>query len=242
MKRADQVLVEKGHAASRSEAQAAIRAGLVTVNGEVLQKPSKNIAEGAAIEYRKPHPFVSRGGVKLAAALDHFQLSPEGRICLDIGASTGGFTEVLLTGGAERVYAIDVGHGQMHPRILKDPRVVAKDGVNARDLTQAHVPEAPAAITADVSFIGLQLALPPALAMAAPGAWLVALVKPQFEAGRQWVGKGGIVRDLQAQMQALADIRQFIAGQSRWTVLGSIESPILGGEGNKEFLIAAHKS
>ena len=183
-----------------------------------------------------------RGGVKLAAALDHFQLSSEDRICLDIGASTGGFTEVLLMGGAAKVYAIDVGHGQMHPRIQRERRVVAKDGVNARDLSPAHIPEPPEAITADVSFIGLQLALPPALAMAAAGAWLVALVKPQFEVGRAWVGKGGIVRDLEAQTEALTTIKSFIAGQSRWAVIGHIESPITGGEGNREFLVAAQKS
>ena len=242
MKRADQLIVEKGLAASRSEAQAAIRAGLVKVDGEVLEKPSKSLDDGAAIEYSPPHPFVSRGGVKLAAALDHFQLSPEDRICLDIGASTGGFTEVLLMGGAARVYAIDVGHGQMHPRIERDRRVVRKDGVNARDLSPTHMPEPPDAITADVSFIGLQLALPPALAMAAPGAWAVALVKPQFEVGRAWVGKGGIVRDLEAQMEALNAIKNFIGGQSRWTVIGHIESPITGGEGNREFLVAAQKS
>ncbi len=242
MTRADLFLVENGHAASRSEAQAAIRAGLVKVDGEVLEKPSRTVPPGAAIEYSKPHPFVSRGGVKLAAALDHFQLSPEDRVCLDIGASTGGFTEVLLMGGAAKVYAIDVGHDQMHPRISHDKRVVSREGVNARDLSRAHVPEGFSAITADVSFIGLQLALPPALAMAGPGTWCVALVKPQFEVGRHWVGKGGIVRDLEAQMQALSDIKTFIGAQPRWSVLGHIESPILGGEGNKEFLIAAQKS
>jgi len=242
MKRADQFLVDKGHAASRSEAQAAIRAGLVKVDGTILDKPSKSLSEGVAIEYRPPHPFVSRGGVKLAAALDHFQLSSEDRICLDIGASTGGFTEVLLMGGAAKVYTVDVGHGQMHSRISRDKRVVAKEGLNARDLSPMHVPEPPQAITADVSFIGLQLALPPALAMAAPGAWLIALVKPQFEVGRFKVGKGGIVRDLEAQMEALNSIKNFIGGLSRWTVIGHIESPILGGEGNKEFLIAAQKS
>jgi len=242
MKRADQFLVEKGHAASRSEAQAAIRAGLVKVDGEVLEKPSKAVADGAAIEYQPPHPFVSRGGVKLAAALDHFQLSPEDRVCLDIGASNGGFTEVLLMGGASRVYAIDVGHGQMHPRISRERRVVRKDGINARDLSAAHVPDAPEAITADVSFIGLQLALPPALQMAAPGAWLVALVKPQFEVGRLWVGKGGIVKDAGMQAEALADIEKFIGAQSRWSVIGHIGSPIQGGDGNLEYLIAAQKA
>jgi 23S rRNA (cytidine1920-2'-O)/16S rRNA (cytidine1409-2'-O)-methyltransferase len=242
MKRADLLLAEKGHAASRTEAQAAIRAGLVKVDGEVLTKPSKPISDDAAIEYQKPHPFVSRGGIKLAAALDHFQLSAEGLTCLDIGASTGGFTEVLLAGGAARVYAIDVGHGQLHSRLLRDPRIIKRDGVNARDLTASHVPDAPQAIVVDVSFIGLKLVLPPALEMAAPGAWLVALVKPQFEVGRLWVGKGGIVKDAQMQAEALMDIEKFIAAQSRWAVIGHIESPIQGGDGNLEYLIAAQKS
>ena len=242
MKRADLLLAEKGHAASRTEAQAAIRAGLVKVDGEVLTKPSKTIADDAAIEYQKPHPFVSRGGVKLAAALDHFQLSPEGLVCLDIGASTGGFTEVLLAGGAVRVYALDVGHGQLHSRLQRDARIIVRDGVNARDLSVTHVPDAPQAIVVDVSFIGLKLVLPPALEMAAPGAWLVALVKPQFEVGRLWVGKGGIVKDAEMQAEALMDIEKFISSQSRWTVIGHIESPIQGGDGNLEYLIAAQKS
>jgi 23S rRNA (cytidine1920-2'-O)/16S rRNA (cytidine1409-2'-O)-methyltransferase len=242
MKRADQILVEKGHAESRSEAQSAIRAGLVKVDGELVDKPSRGIAEGAVIQYAKPHPYVSRGGIKLAAALDHFDLSPEGRVCLDLGASTGGFSEVLLAGGARRVYAVDVGHGQMHPRLRRDARIVLRDGVNARDLSALHVPERPEAVVADVSFIGLKLALPPALDMAISGAWLVALVKPQFEVGRIKLGKGGIVKDIEAQLAALAEIKHFISGQSRWAVLGHIESPILGGEGNKEFLIAAQKA
>ncbi len=242
MKRADQILVEKGHAASRTEAQSAIRAGLVKVDGEVLEKPSRNIPDIAIIEYKKPHPYVSRGGLKLAAALDHFTLSPEGLICLDVGASTGGFTEVLLENGAARIYAVDVGHGQMHPRLQRDPRVVRRDGINARDLSVTHVPEAPQVVVADVSFIGLKLALPPALDMAAPGAWAVALVKPQFEVGRLWVGKGGVVRDAEQQAEAVADIKAFIAGQPRWSVIGHIESPIQGGDGNREFLIAAQKA
>jgi 23S rRNA (cytidine1920-2'-O)/16S rRNA (cytidine1409-2'-O)-methyltransferase len=242
MKRADQFLVEHGHAASRSEAQAAIRAGLVQVDGAVLDKPSRAVADGAAILYRKPHPFVSRGGLKLAAALEKFSLSPEGRIALDIGASTGGFTEVLLAGGAARVYAVDVGHGQMNPALARDRRVIACEGVNARDLTEQHVPQPPQAITADVSFIGLKLVLPPALAMAAGGAWLVALVKPQFEVGRNGVGKGGIVRDAEAQDAALRDIAAWLGSQKGWSVLGTMESPIQGGDGNKEFLIAAEKA
>ena len=242
MKRADLLLAEKGHAASRTEAQAAIRAGLVKVDGEVLTKPSKTIADDAAIEYQKPHPFVSRGGVKLAAALDHFHLSAEGLNCLDIGASTGGFTEVLLAGGAARVYAVDVGHGQLHASVARDPRVIRRDGVNARDLSATHVPDAPQAIVMDVSFIGLKLVLPPALEMAESGAWLVALVKPQFEVGRLWVGKGGIVKDAEMRAEALMGIEKFIASQSRWTVIGHIESPIQGGDGNLEYLIAAQKS
>jgi len=236
--RADIFLVEHGYAKSRSEAQAAIRAKLVRADGEAIEKPSQSLAAGASIEYAKPHPYVSRGGLKLAAALEKFALSPEDRICLDIGASTGGFTEVLLAGGAAKVYAIDVGHGQLHPKLARDRRVVRRDGVNARDLTKQDVHEAPDAIVADVSFIGLKLALPAALALAAPGAWLVALVKPQFEVGRFAIGKGGVVRDAKAQNAALEDIAAWIAANG-WTILGHMESPIAGGEGNREFLIAA---
>jgi len=242
MTRADQFLVEQGFAASRSEAQAAIRAGLVRIDGNVLGKPSKPVAADANIEYRKPHPFVSRGGVKLAAALEHFALSPEGRVALDIGASTGGFTEVLLGGGASKIYAIDVGHAQMNAALARDRRVTVRDGVNARDLTEQHVPQVPEAITVDVSFIGLKLVRPPVLEMAASGAWLVALVKPQFEVGRDWVGKGGIVRDTEAREEALRDIAGWLGSQKGWTVLGSMESPIQGGDGNKEFFVAAQKA
>lgn len=242
MKRADIFLVETGYAASRSEAQAAIKAGLVKVDGEVLDKPSRHVAPGAAVAYQKPHPFVSRGALKLAAALDRFRLSPDGRVALDIGASTGGFTEVLLAGGARKVYAIDVGHDQLHARLRRDPRVVAKDGLNARDLTAAEVPEAAGAIVADVSFIGLKLVLLPALALAAKEAWLVALVKPQFEVGRAGVGKGGIVRNEAARQAAVEEIVAFLTQQSGWTVLGTMDSPIAGGDGNREFLVAAQKS
>jgi 23S rRNA (cytidine1920-2'-O)/16S rRNA (cytidine1409-2'-O)-methyltransferase len=239
--RADIFLVEHGYAATRSEAQAAIKAGLVRANGEAIAKPSQSMNENANIEYAKPHPYVSRGGLKLAAALEKFALSPEDRICLDIGASTGGFTEVLLAGGASKVYAVDVGHGQLHGTLARDRRVVSREGVNARDLSSVQIPEAPNAIVADVSFIGLKLALPPALEMAAPGAWLVALVKPQFEVGRFAIGKGGIVRDARAHQAALDDIAAWIAAKG-WTVLGTMESPIPGGDGNREFLLAAAKS
>jgi len=240
--RADVFLVNNGFAASRSEAQAAIRMGRVSANGRRIEKPSYLLRSGVKIEYEKPHPYVSRGGVKLAAALEKFALSPERRICVDIGASTGGFTEVLLMGGAERVYAIDVGHGQLHGKLQRDHRVTRRDGVNGRDLNSTHVPEPPNAVVADVSFIGLKLALPPALEMAAPGAWLVALVKPQFEVGRFAIGKGGIVRDGEAQQAALDDISKWLASIPGWTVLGTMDSPITGGEGNREFLLAAQKA
>ena len=240
--RADVFLVEHGYAESRSEAQAAIHAGRVVVNGKVLIKPSQIVSEGADILFEKAHPYVSRGALKLLAALDQFKLSPEGLVCVDIGASTGGFTEVLLARGATRVYAVDVGHSQIHAKLRRDPRVVLRDGVNARDLGATHVPEAFSVITADVSFIGLRLALPPGLAMAASGSWLIALVKPQFEVGRFAVGKGGIVRDAEAQEAALADLAKWIASESGWSVLGVMESPIQGGDGNREFLVAARKS
>ncbi len=241
-RRADSILVQHGYAKSRTEAQSAIRSGRVRVNGETLRKPAQILPPDAAIEYVKPHPYVSRGALKLIEALDRFQLSPQDRICVDLGASTGGFTEVLLERGAKRVYSIDVGHAQLAPKLRNDPRVVAADGVNARDLSIKHVPEHPQAVVIDVSFIGLKLALPPALALAANGAWLVALVKPQFEVGRFAIGKGGIVKDEVAREQALDEAAEWIGGLASWTVLGRIESPITGGDGNREFLLAAQKA
>jgi 23S rRNA (cytidine1920-2'-O)/16S rRNA (cytidine1409-2'-O)-methyltransferase len=240
--RADVFLVEHGYAKSRTEAQSAIRSGHVRINGQIVHKPSFQMAPDASVEYVKPHPYVSRGAIKLAAALDHFGLSPSGQVCVDIGSSTGGFTEILLERGARRVYASDGGHGQMAAKRKRDVRVTTREGVNARDLSAEHVPESPQVIVADVSFIGLKLALPPALAMAAEGAWLVALVKPQFEVGRFAVGKGGIVKDADAQHAALSDITNWLNGVNGWTVLGSIESPIEGGDGNREFLLAAKKA
>ena len=240
--RADVFLVEHGYAKSRTEAQSAIRSGHVRINGQIVHKPSHLMAPGATVEYVKPHPYVSRGALKLAAALDRFALSPAGLVCLDIGASTGGFTEILLQRGARRVYAVDVGHGQLAAKLKRDERVVSREGVNARELNNEKVPEPPQAIVADVSFIGLRLALPPALAMAPAGAWLVALVKPQFEVGRFAVGKGGIVRDAEAQEAALSDLSHWLDGVSGWSVLGHIESPVEGGDGNREFLLAAKKA
>ena len=242
MTRADVFLVEQGHAKSRAEAQAAIAAGLVCINGVVLDKPSRDVPAGASIEYEKPHPFVSRGGVKLAAALDRFALSPQGLPCVDLGASTGGFTQVLLQRGARKIFAVDVGHGQLHADIAADPKVVSLERTNARDLTSADFSEPVQALVCDVSFISLKLALAPVLDLMAPGGWAVALVKPQFEVGHDGVGKGGIVRDAGAQDAALRDIAFWLNSQKDWRVLGTMESPIPGGDGNREFLIAATKS
>ena len=235
--RADVYLVEHGLAASRSEAQAAILAGTVTANGKRILKPAEQIADGAEIAYTKAHPYVSRGALKLVAALDHFELSPEGLTCLDIGASTGGFTEVLLERGASLVYAVDVGHGQLRQKLLDDPRVVSLEGTDARILTVAHIPEPPGGVVVDVSFISLRLVLPAALALT-HNAWLVALVKTQFEAGRAAVGKGGIVKDEAAQNESVKSVVALLKKRN-WTVLGTLDSPIEGGDGNREFLVVA---
>lgn len=240
--RADVFLVERGFAASRAEAQAAIRAGNVRAGGKPVLKPSQAIAANAAIAYEKAHPYVSRGALKLVAALDRFDLSPAGLACIDIGASTGGFTEILLQRGARKVYAVDVGHGQLHKRLASDPRVILLEGVNARDLKPAHIPEPADCIVADVSFISLKLALSSALALARGGGWLVALVKPQFEAGRDSIAKGGIVKDEAARAAAVKGIAAWLGGQSCWSVVGAIDSPLAGGDGNREFLLAARKS
>lgn len=233
--RADVFLVEHGYARTRAEAQEAIAAGKVFDGGRPILKPSQRLNATSRIKYERAHPFVSRGALKLAAALAHFELSPRGLACLDLGASTGGFSEVLLLHGARKVFAVDAGHGQLDPKLAADPRVVSLERTNARDLRPLD--PAPEAIVADLSFISLKLALPPALAMAARGAWLIALVKPQFEAGREHVGKGGIVRDAAVQDAVLADIAAWMP----WRVLGHRESPIKGGDGNREFLLAAVK-
>ena len=239
--RADVFLVSHGFAASRTEAQAAIKAGGVEADGQKITKAAQKLSDGMRISYEPAHPYVSRGGVKLAAALDHFHLSPEGRVCLDIGASTGGFTQVLLERGPARVYAVDVGHGQLHRKIASDPRVTRIDGLNARDLSPAHIPEPPRAIAADVSFISLKLALAPALQLAASDAWAVLLVKPQFELGPRGVSRSGLVRDDSLRESALQNVTAWVKAQG-WQVLGSIESPIAGGEGNREYLLAAQRA
>ena len=239
--RADVFLVEHGYAQTRAEAQEAIEAGKVFFSGRRILKPSQLMNEGGTIKYERAHPFVSRGALKLGGAINHFKLEPHGLVCLDIGASTGGFTEVLLMRGAVKVYAVDVGHGQMNAKLVKDPRVVLLESVNARDLSAKQIPQKPQAIVADVSFISLKLALPKALAMAEKGAWLIALVKPQFEVGKEKVGKGGIVKDEAAQNAALAEISRWLSEDQAWSVLGTMQSPITGGDGNREFLIAARK-
>jgi 23S rRNA (cytidine1920-2'-O)/16S rRNA (cytidine1409-2'-O)-methyltransferase len=237
--RADVFLVRKGLAASRAEASAAIAAGKVTADGRTLAKPSELLTDETRVTYARAHPYVSRGGIKLAAALDEFVLSPAGLICIDLGASTGGFTQVLLERGARHVYAIDVGHGQLSPILAGDPRVTSLEGTNARNLTAAEVPIGVDCIVADVSFISLELALPVALKLAKPGAWLVVLFKPQFEVGRENIGKGGIVKDPAARDAALARFKEWLSATQRWKVVGSIESPIAGGDGNTEYLVAA---
>jgi 23S rRNA (cytidine1920-2'-O)/16S rRNA (cytidine1409-2'-O)-methyltransferase len=237
--RADRLLVERGLFPSRTKAQAAIAAGLVTANAAPVRKASEEIAVDAALSATPAHPYVSRGGVKLAAALDHFKFDPQGRICLDVGASTGGFTQVLLERGAKCVYAVDVGHGQLHESLRGRPEIVSLEQTDIRTLSAAQLNEPPDLVTVDVSFISLKLALPPALALAKPPAQLIALIKPQFEAGRAQAKKG-IVRDPAVHAAVCHDISAFVASLG-WRVLGIIPSPIAGGDGNAEFLLGAAK-
>ena len=240
--RADQLLVEQGLAESRTKAQALILAGLVSCGERRVDKPGEQLAADAALALKgRDHPWVSRGGVKLAAALDHFQIGVEGNVALDIGASTGGFIEVLLSRGARRVYAVDVGHGQLAWKLRQDPRVVVLERLNARYLTRSDVPEPVDIITCDASFIGLATVLPAPLALAAERAQLVALIKPQFEAGPAHVGKGGVVRDPEVHRAVCDRAATWVSGQPGWSVVGIIESPILGPEGNREFLLYARR-
>jgi 23S rRNA (cytidine1920-2'-O)/16S rRNA (cytidine1409-2'-O)-methyltransferase len=238
--RLDTLLVDSGLAATRARAADLVRRGAVHVGGALAAKPGQLVAPDAALAVSPgAASYVSRGGLKLEAALNAFALDPRGRVALDVGASTGGFTEVLLARGATTVYAVDVGRGQLHEKFERDPRVIALEATDARTLDRSVIPKPVAAIVADVSFISLTLALPTALALAASGAWLVALVKPQFEAGREAVGKGGVVRKEEDRQRAVARVRDFIEAQPGWTVLGVIPSPIEGGSGNREFLLAA---
>src|SRR5437762_6601467 len=241
--RADQLLVEQGLAESRAKAQALILAGLVSASGRRIDKPGTALAEDAELTLAgRDHPWVSRGGVKLAFALDHFAVDPAGMIALDIGASTGGFTDVLLAHGAARVHAVDVGRGQLAWKLRQDPRVVVHEGINARYLSRAEIPDPIDLVTCDASFIGLATVLPAPLALTAEHAALVALIKPQFEAGPGEVGKGGVVRDPEVHRVVCERVSAWIGAQPGWRVIGIVESPITGPAGNREFLIHARRS
>jgi 23S rRNA (cytidine1920-2'-O)/16S rRNA (cytidine1409-2'-O)-methyltransferase len=233
--------VERGLFDSRAKARAAIEAGSVQAGGKVLTKAAELVEEGAEITAVPAHPYVGRGALKLVHALALWPVAVRGATVLDVGASTGGFTEVALERGAARVYAVDVGRGQLHPKLAGDPRVVSLEGTDARALTAALVPQAPDLVVTDVSFIALSKALPAALALARQGADLVALVKPQFEVGRAFIGKGGLVKDEAARAKALAEVEAFVAAGG-WVVRATTDSPITGGDGNHEYLLWAQKA
>jgi len=241
-RRLDALLVERGLAESRARAQALVLAGLVWSDGKRLDKPGVSLAADLPLELRgREHPWVSRGGIKLAHALEHFAIDVSGAVALDIGASTGGFTDVLLARGARHVYAVDVGHGQLAWKLRQDPRVSVLERRNARHLTRADIPEPPDLVTCDASFISLTVVLPAALALAAPAARLVALIKPQFEVGKGRVGKGGVVRDAALHREVCERITAWLEAQPGWRVVGLTESPIRGPEGNVEFLVYARR-
>ncbi len=233
-------MVERGLAESRARAQALILAGRVYCGDRKVEKPGQAMPEDAPLMVKgRDHPWVGRGGIKLAHGLEHFHFDVEGCTAIDVGASTGGFTDVLLHHGARKVYAVDVGRGQLAWPLRNDPRVVVLERTNARKLTHDLVPDAIDLIVCDASFIGLEVVLPAALALAAPGARLIALIKPQFEVGKGRVGKGGVVRDPALHVEVCERIRAWLDGLPGWTVLGVTESPITGPGGNREFLIAA---
>lgn len=240
--RLDQLLVARGAFDSRSRARDAIDRGTVKVAGIVATKAGQMVDEAAEIAVDDPaQAYVSRAALKLIAALDHFGLSPEGLDCLDIGASTGGFTQVLLERGAAHVTALDVGHGQLDRRLKDDPRISSLEGFNARALSRADLPRPIRVIVSDVSFISLRLALAPALQLAEPGAWLAALIKPQFEAGREAIGKGGLLKNPAIGPKTAKDLEAWLNSLGGWQGLGVIPSPITGADGNQEFLMAGRK-
>ena len=241
--RADVALVERGLVESRARAQALILAGKVFSGTVRIAKAGQPVGAEVPLEVRgQEHHWVSRGGMKLEKALEAFALSPEGRVCLDIGASTGGFTDVLLAHGALRVHAVDVGHGQLAWKLRSDPRVVVHERMNARHLTAEAIGEPVQVLVCDASFIGLRTVLPAGLALCAPGAWAVALIKPQFEAGPGEVGSKGVVRDPAVHERVCAEIRDWWEGLPGWEVVGLADSPITGPEGNREFLICARRT
>ena len=238
--RADIALVERGLVESRARAQALILAGKIFAGTTRIAKAGQPVGPETPLEVRgQDHPWVSRGGLKLAHGLAAFGFSPEGRVCLDIGASTGGFTDVLLAHGAVKVHAVDVGHGQLAWKLRSDPRVVVHERCNARHLMAAEIGEPVRALVCDASFIGLRIVLPAAIGLCAPGAWAVALIKPQFEAGPGEVGSKGVVRDPAVHQRVCLEIRGWWEGLTGWTVVGVADSPITGPEGNREFLIVA---
>ena len=238
--RADLLLVSRGLFDSRAKARAAIEAGGVSAAGRSVAKASELLDEDCELSAQAAHPYVGRGALKLLRALELWPVPVDGRTVLDVGASTGGFTEVCLERGARRVYAVDVGRGQLHPRLAADPRVMSLEGTDARILDSAVIPEPPDLVVCDASFIGLAKVLPAALGLAAPAADLVALVKPQFEVGPERVGKGGVVKDPVDRAMAVSGVRSFLEGAG-WDVLAEAESPIIGGDGNVEFLLHARK-
>jgi 23S rRNA (cytidine1920-2'-O)/16S rRNA (cytidine1409-2'-O)-methyltransferase len=235
--RIDRLLVERGLFESRAKAQAAIEAGLVVANATPVTKASLEIPADAVLQAEPAHPYVSRGGVKLAAALDHFGFDPAGQVCLDVGASTGGFTDALLARGAARIYAVDVGKGQLHRKLRARRQVVVLESTDIRTLEASRLAPPPAFVVVDVSFISLKLGLPAALGLAQTPARLVALIKPQFEAGRAHVKKG-VIRDAEIQAAVAEDLAQAVAALG-WSIVGIMESPILGRDGNREFLLGA---
>lgn len=235
--RADRLLVERGLFESRAKAQAAIEAGLVFADDQPVRKASEELATDSVIRASAAHPYVSRGGIKLAAALQHFGFDPKGRVCLDVGASTGGFSQVLLDRGARRIYAVDVGRGQLHDSLRLRPEISLLEATDIRSLSPDLLDEAPDFVTVDVSFTSLKNVLPPALLLAEGPARLVALIKPQFEAGRASLKKG-IVRDRAVHAAVCGDIEKFVTALD-WRVVETIESPITGGDGNIEFLLGA---
>ena len=241
--RLDQLLVDRGLVESKSRAQALIMAGLVYTGERRLDKPGQPVPEDLQVDLRgQDHPWVSRGGLKLAKAIESFPIAPEGKVAIDVGASTGGFTDVLIQNGAAKVYSVDVGQGQLAWKLRQDPRVVVLEKTNARHLTAEQIPEPVDLVVCDASFIGLETVLPAALSLTKPQAWLAALIKPQFEVGKGRVGKGGVVREPELHKEVCDRIEAWVGDLPGWTVRGIVESPIKGPEGNIEFLIAAEKS
>ena len=242
-RRVDQILVDRGLVESKTRAQALILAGKVYSGDRRVDKPGTAMADDVPLQVKgQDHPWVSRGGLKLDHGLRYFGFSAQGRICLDVGASTGGFTDVLLSAGASKVHAVDVGHGQLAWKLRTEPRVVVYEKTNARHLTADIVPDPIGALVCDASFIGLATLLPAPLALCTQGAWAIALIKPQFEAGPSQVGNKGVVRDPAVHTEVCERVRAWWAALPGWRVLGIVESPITGPEGNKEFLLGAERS